>query len=104
MSSARAVSDAADARVHGPDDEKRGDGLGNGVAHASSGTDIVTDEEPQVVNDGEDDLKGISKAGDEEASPEPAPTEPPNGGSRAWLVVLGCWCASFCSWGWINSK
>ncbi|RKK21356.1 hypothetical protein BFJ66_g17030 [Fusarium oxysporum f. sp. cepae] len=28
--------------------------------------------------------------------------DPPNGGV-AWLVVLGAWCASFCSFGWINS-
>ncbi|KAG7402911.1 MFS transporter asaE [Fusarium oxysporum f. sp. rapae] len=28
--------------------------------------------------------------------------EPPNGGV-AWFVVLGTWCASFCSFGWINS-
>lgn len=27
----------------------------------------------------------------------------PDGGTRAWLVVLGAWCVSFCSYGWINS-
>lgn len=27
----------------------------------------------------------------------------PDGGSRAWLIVLGAWCTSFCSFGWINS-
>jgi hypothetical protein len=27
-----------------------------------------------------------------------------DGGLTAWLVVLGAWCASFCSYGWINSK
>lgn len=26
-----------------------------------------------------------------------------DGGWTAWLVVLGAWCASFCSYGWINS-
>lgn len=33
-------------------------------------------------------------------------TKPPriDGGLNAWLVVLGTWCASFCSYGWINSK
>lgn len=25
-------------------------------------------------------------------------------GLTAWLVVLGAWCSSFCSYGWINSK
>lgn len=40
---------------------------------------------------------------------EPAPAEkvedsgPPDGGTTAWLVVLGAWCCSFCSPGWINS-
>lgn len=27
----------------------------------------------------------------------------PDGGKTAWLVVLGAWCVSFCSYGWINS-
>ncbi|CAG8959744.1 hypothetical protein HYFRA_00001650 [Hymenoscyphus fraxineus] len=28
---------------------------------------------------------------------------PPDGGTAAWLVVLGAWCCSFSSPGWINS-
>lgn len=28
----------------------------------------------------------------------------PDGGMTAWLVVLGAWCVSFCSYGWINSE
>ncbi|PYH49795.1 MCT family MFS transporter [Aspergillus saccharolyticus JOP 1030-1] len=28
---------------------------------------------------------------------------PPDGGVVAWSVVLGAWCAMFCSFGWINS-
>ncbi|KAH7016138.1 major facilitator superfamily transporter [Microdochium trichocladiopsis] len=28
---------------------------------------------------------------------------PPDGGAPAWLCVLGAWCASFVSYGWINS-
>ena len=30
--------------------------------------------------------------------------EAPDGGLAAWLVVVGAWCASFCGYGWINSK
>jgi hypothetical protein len=30
--------------------------------------------------------------------------EAPDGGAAAWLVVLGAWCTSFCSFGWINSQ
>jgi hypothetical protein len=29
---------------------------------------------------------------------------PPDGGFAAWLVVLGTWCTSFCSFGWLNSR
>ncbi|RAL04114.1 MFS general substrate transporter [Aspergillus ibericus CBS 121593] len=28
---------------------------------------------------------------------------PPDGGITAWLVVLGAWCAMFCSYGWLHS-
>lgn len=28
----------------------------------------------------------------------------PDGGAEAWLAVLGAWCVTFCSFGWINSK
>ncbi|KAL4955513.1 major facilitator superfamily domain-containing protein [Aspergillus filifer] len=35
--------------------------------------------------------------------PDPAQTKAPDGGTVAWLVVLGCWCTSFCSFGWLNS-
>jgi hypothetical protein len=27
----------------------------------------------------------------------------PDGGTWAWLCVLGAWCTSFCSFGWLNS-
>ena len=30
-------------------------------------------------------------------------SDAPDGGAIAWLVVLGAWCASFCSFGWLNS-
>ncbi|KAF4339769.1 major facilitator superfamily transporter [Fusarium beomiforme] len=28
----------------------------------------------------------------------------PDGGTAAWMVVLGAWCCSFCSPGWINTQ
>lgn len=31
-------------------------------------------------------------------------TGPPDGGATAWLVVVGAWCCSFSSPGWINSR
>jgi hypothetical protein len=33
----------------------------------------------------------------------PQANSPPDGGTVAWLVVLGAWCTSFCSFGWLNS-
>ncbi|KAJ4045800.1 hypothetical protein NW761_007818 [Fusarium oxysporum] len=41
----------------------------------------------------------------EESSTQPAipGSGAPDGGLVAWLVVLGAWCTSFCSFGWINS-
>lgn len=45
---------------------------------------------------------------DAEKAPEPQPAkswgaDAPDGGATAWLVVLGCWCTSFCTFGWLNS-
>ncbi|KAF5633434.1 monocarboxylate transporter 2 [Fusarium sp. NRRL 52700] len=38
-----------------------------------------------------------------EPAAAPAKSGAPDGGLTAWLVVLGAWCTSFCSFGWINS-
>jgi MFS family permease len=35
-----------------------------------------------------------------ETAPSPSPF--PDGGRKAWLVVLGAWCCMFASFGWIN--
>ncbi|KAH9209260.1 major facilitator superfamily domain-containing protein [Leptodontidium sp. 2 PMI_412] len=42
---------------------------------------------------------------DKETHPNSAgpPTDAPDGGLAAWLVVFGAWCTSFCSFGWVNS-
>ena len=42
---------------------------------------------------------------DDDGIPPPPPafgSDAPDGGWRAWLVVFGAWCSSFCTWGWIN--
>jgi MFS family permease len=49
----------------------------------------------------------LEKGGLEEKPPGPVaggtnPADFPDGGLEAWLVILGCWCALFCSFGWIN--
>lgn len=49
----------------------------------------------------------VDQEKDEASSTIPPPPERlgiPDGGTTAWLVVLGAWCVSFCSYGWINSE
>ena len=55
----------------------------------------------------DDGSQGENNANDpsqEEAKPAP-PAMPtfPEGGSKAWGVVIGCWCTSFASFGIVNS-
>lgn len=42
--------------------------------------------------------------GDTPESSDDEDQPPPPGGTRAWLMMLGTWCCSFCSYGWINSE
>ncbi|KAF4977212.1 hypothetical protein FZEAL_6240 [Fusarium zealandicum] len=58
---------------------------------------------PDHIND-----SSIEKSDLEDGATQPklAPAQgsgAPDGGLTAWLVVLGAWCTSFCSFGWINS-
>jgi hypothetical protein len=70
----------------------------------------VQQNEQNEKNDGrdvpysDDGAQYSSEKTDEEKAP-PAQEGPvaPEGGTTAWLVVLGAWCISFCSFGWINS-
>lgn len=32
------------------------------------------------------------------------PSQFPDGGAKAWLVVLGGFCCLFCSFGWVNCE
>lgn len=62
-----------------------------------------------------DNLSGSETERPQDANPEAALDQqasdaakahdegPPDGGTAAWMVVLGAWCCSFCSPGWINS-
>lgn len=46
----------------------------------------------------------VTPDSDTEKAPAPKSwgSEAPDGGITAWLVVLGCWCTGFCSFGWLN--
>ncbi|KAK1590515.1 major facilitator superfamily transporter [Colletotrichum navitas] len=41
--------------------------------------------------------------GTDATQPLPPGSDAPDGGLVAWLVVLGAWATSFCSFGWVNS-
>lgn len=60
--------------------------------------------EKDQFNDSTDTQSVYEKVDPEQAQP-PAPygSDAPDGGLTAWLVVLGAWCTSFCSFGWVNS-
>lgn len=64
--------------------------------------------EKDIIEEPKQDAKpSLRKEGDDKSDLEtgslpPSQPGPPNGGI-AWLVVLGAWCTSFCSFGWINS-
>lgn len=62
-----------------------------------SGSDLAGE-----TNQDPDDSKGqIYRKPDDDSTIDAGP---PDGGAAAWLVVLGAWCCSFSSPGWINSK
>lgn len=70
--------------------------------HKMSSISSRTDSEKLRVN-GEQKQPPLD---DKETHPNSAgpPTDAPDGGLAAWLVVFGAWCTSFCSFGWVNSK
>jgi hypothetical protein len=60
--------------------------------------------EKEVIEDGSRSPSTIHEIDPEQAvQPEPSGNDPPDGGLAAWLVILGVWCCSFCSYGWMNS-
>lgn len=62
----------------------------NAESHASSGN-------APSFNTQEHDAEKPSQ-------PKSPGNDAPDGGFAAWLVVLGVWCTSSCSFGWLNSK
>jgi hypothetical protein len=71
------------------------DGYGStSSAYPSDGSRRTSDEEKAVG----------AEASAPASAPKPAGGEPPDGGWEAWSVVVGVWCISFCSFGWVNSE
>lgn len=82
------------------------------TGHAENTTLMMHElkNDPEKAAQAESDLGGETEQDPEDASgPIPGDTTkledagPPDGGAAAWLVVLGAWCCSFSSPGWINS-
>ena len=65
-------------------------------AHDTDGTEAEADDDDSS-KDGEADPNALAQVASFSF------TDVPDGGLQAWLVVLGVWCTSFCSFGWINS-
>ncbi|CAG8983795.1 hypothetical protein HYALB_00006760 [Hymenoscyphus albidus] len=57
----------------------------------------------QIPNTTPTDSKPTSTHHEPAIETESQPNTPPDGGAAACLVVLGSWCCSFSSLGWINS-
>lgn len=65
-------------------------------------TDPEKDLGGETTRDPEDARGPISADKPEDAT-KLEDSGPPDGGTAAWTVVLGAWCCSFSSPGWINS-
>ncbi|RTE85420.1 hypothetical protein BHE90_000047 [Fusarium euwallaceae] len=65
--------------------------------------DNTTPPMQDLKNTPPDSSLGGETEKDTENPREPVRDGPPDGGAAAWLVVLGAWCCSFSSPGWINS-
>ena len=59
---------------------------------------------PETAEDPDQlDIEAVDLAREKSAMPSlMAPGAFPDGGTSAWLVVLGGFCCLFCSFGWIN--
>jgi hypothetical protein len=76
-------------------DHSRPQDLEEGKSRHGYGTDS---EGHTIGGNGVDTMAELS------AEPPKWVNDAPDGGAPAWLCVLGAWCTSFCSFGWLNSS
>ncbi len=80
---------------------------------ASTAADTETPSDKRIARDAADsETQSISEKQDVEKGPGtarpaappggPNPSNFPDGGFKAWSVVVGSWCCLFASFGWIN--
>ncbi|KAM3539431.1 hypothetical protein ARSEF1564_007648, partial [Beauveria bassiana] len=97
-----------------PEKHSGGGGVMDGIERTISNSFVNVDgavSVPQLekresrVRDEEERQQQVDDSSDGTAvnDDDKAGGKAPDGGLQAWLVVLGAWCASFCSYGWINS-
>lgn len=67
------------------------------TAAKNTDNDGFVSTQPSVL---ESDVEKVAPA----AAPQSHTKSAPDGGLEAWMVVLGAWTASFCSFGWLSSK
>ena len=82
-----------------------GTGIADEKQHGS-GTDseAVTLRGHMLDSDVEADIGSGATTPEEDLPVKDASQEVVDEGLTAWLVVVGAWCTSFCSFGWINSE
>ncbi|OIW27880.1 MFS general substrate transporter [Coniochaeta ligniaria NRRL 30616] len=76
-------------------------------SNSPSPRDIEEGDKRNVASDsGEETAVSFTAPAEKEGAASEPPVwvnDAPDGGTRAWLCVLGAWCTSFCSFGWLNS-
>jgi len=80
--------------------------MSNALQVSKHGRSLQSEKENPKAPDRVDTSSTPSlQAQDTEALPQPKlpGSETPDGGLAAWVVALGAWCTSFCSFGWLNS-
>ena len=67
----------------------------------------LIEKEPEKTGDQARASNAPAAVHEDDAEKATQPKHPgndaPDGGALAWFVVLGAWCASFCTFGWLNS-
>lgn len=83
-------------------------GLEKEIEHTGSRSPTPSIHKTAIEKDADADgpnALSTTKEVDPEQVPVARPfgSDAPDGGLKAWLVILGVWCCSFCSYGWMNS-
>ncbi|KAJ6780206.1 hypothetical protein PWT90_01933 [Aphanocladium album] len=73
------------------------------MSHASKFEESEASTTPMDNNSARFSSQDLSDSEKATQAIQSQPTPPPDGGTTAWLVVLGAWCTAFCSFGWLNS-